>query len=430
MRSIKLLTLTSLNYVLIFTLLTLISFALFFSYFKAGLAQSIDEALSNRKVRILNEIVKNGGRLPVDAFNLTDFRISPSKFGKSQKDVYRDTAILQTGDDETEYVPFRKLSTFFQIGVHLYKLEIVVPIMEREAITDSLTKTLRLVFIITVFVFFISTHILSRSLWRSFYIMLDTVRDFEIDRSADLKLKATRIAEFNTLNQVVIQLTTKARCTFSNQKQFIENASHELQTPLAINQNKLEQLTDDPNLTKNQSDIIHTLINSTQRMARLNKTLLLMSKIENEQFPEIERVWIAPLLNETLTLFEEQRELRHLKIQTDIDESICVYGNRTLLDLLVSNLIKNAFVHNYQKGEIRLSLKGYELTVMNSSKNPEIPGDKLFQRFYKNTGRKESWGLGLAMVYKICILNNWKIRYSKEGIFHSFIVSFNKECLS
>jgi signal transduction histidine kinase len=241
-----------------------------------------------------------------------------------------------------------------------------------------------------------------------------------------MNLNTSRIREFSILNKAITELTTKARHTFNNQKQFIENASHELQTPLAINQNKLEQLTNDPNLTEQQADIIQTLINSTQRMSRLNKTLLLLSKIENEQFLETERVYLAPLVEENLQAFEDQQELKHIALYIHIDENAYVTGNKTLIDLLISNLVKNAFVHNYEGGTIFLNFAGNKLSISNTSDNPEIPAEKLFQRFYKNTNRKESWGLGLAIVNKICMLNNWKISYSKrDNDLHSFTILFN-----
>jgi signal transduction histidine kinase len=422
MKSVKLLTLTSLNYVVIFTILTFITFSLFFFFLKSGVTRSMDEALANRKSRILKEIRKNGNKPLIDAFQLTDYRLSPSIVKAPSSNIYSDTLIYDGGDDET--VQFRKLSTAVKIDSQFYKLEIVIPIMEREAIVSSLTKTLSLVFVLMVSTFFFTTRFFSKKLWRSFYITLDKLNEFEIDRSTDLELKRSRIEEFGTLNKAITELTARARYTFNNQKQFIENASHELQTPLAINQNKLEQLTDDPNLTEQQSEIIQTLINSTQRMIRLNKTLLLLSKIENEQFLEIEQVFIAPLVQEILSAFDDQREIKKITLHTNIDENSYVTGNKILIDLLISNLIKNAFVHNYKGGTISLDFTGKYLVISNTSDGREIPTEKLFQRFYKNTSRKESWGLGLAIVNKICTLNNWKINYSKLDNIHSFTILF------
>lgn len=419
MKSIKLLTLTSLNYGVIFTALTFFAFALFFFFLQEGITQSMNEALAYRKERILKEIRKNGN---IDNFNLTDFKISPFNGQKPSADMYADTLIYESADEES--YPFRKLSTVANVNGKFYRLEIVIAVVEKDEIVSGLIKTLLLVFVLMVTIFLLTTRFLSKKLWNSFYSTLTKLNEFEIDRSMEFRLRASRIEEFNALNQSITALTAKARKTFDDQTQFIENASHELQTPLAINQNKLEQLTDDPNLTEEQSEIIQTLMNSTQRMTRLNKTLLLLSKIENEQFFETERVSISPLITELLSIFEDQQELRQINVHTSLDENACIIGNRTLIDLLLSNLIKNAFVHNYSEGIIMLDFTGNCLTVSNTSDAPPIPPEKMFQRFYKNTHRKESWGLGLAIVNKICILNHWKITYSKVENFHTFSVLF------
>lgn len=398
-------------------------FLIFFINIQQGIRKSTRETLSNRKFRILKEIRKNGDKIPADAFSFTDFKLNPFIGKIPDKDIYSDTLIYEIADRE-EY-QFRKLSTVVTLNNKFYKLEIVAAQVEKDELIESLTKTLSLAFVLMVITFFFTSRFFSKKLWKPFYITLDILNNFEIDRAKDLNFNSTQIVEFSILNRSINELTSRARRTFNDQKQFIENASHELQTPLAINQSKLEQLIEDPNLTEQQAEIIQTLINSTQRMSRLNRTLLLLSKMENDQFIETERVYIAPLVEEILSAFEDLRNTNQITVEIDFKEKPYIVGNKTLIDLLVSNLIKNAFVPNYRKGRISMDFTKKSFTISNTSEGSEIPADKLFQRFYKNTNRKESWGLGLAIVNKICLLNNWKINYLKKGDVHSFTIMFN-----
>jgi signal transduction histidine kinase len=239
-----------------------------------------------------------------------------------------------------------------------------------------------------------------------------------------IDLTVSRIEEFTALNKSILELTERTRNSFINQKQFIENASHEMQTPLAITLSKLELLIEDPHLTEPQSEIIQALINSTQRMAKLNKTLLLLSKIENQQFMEKEEVRLKPLFEEILTYFEEQKENLQLSVTMEIQQDAAVIANPVLVDLLFTNLIKNAFSHNILHGSVHLVVNHKTCTISNTSSGDAIPEGKLFQRFYKQSIYKDSWGLGLALVKKICTINQWNISYkAKDGI-HSFIVQY------
>lgn len=425
MKRIRLLTLTSFNYLIVYAILSIITFGLFFYFYKAGITHSMDEALDNRKLRIISEIEKNGNHIPANTFNLTDFRMYPVSGAGYKKDSYSDTTMLE-GDreEEEEYVPFRKLTSYVNIASLPYKMEIVVPVVEKETFSQSLLKAGLLAFLFMIITFLIFTRLLSKKIWQNFYETLTNLRSFDLNRSKPLLFTSTRIEEFYNLNEALTEMAERTRLTYVNQKQFIENVSHELQTPLAINQNKLEQLADDPDLTAGQSEIVQTLINSTQRITRLNKTLLLLSKIENGQFPETDQIQLASLIKESLDYFDDMKSKGKITVITCLDEHTYVTANKTLVELLINNLIKNSFVHNISGGMINITLKENELSIINNSLLPPIPKEKLFQRFFKNTNRKESWGLGLPMVKKICQMQNWLISYHVEEHLHSFIITF------
>ena len=422
MRPVKLLTLTSRNYLLIFLVLTLFFFAVFYFMIQKEVLSSTNEVLYNRKMHILEQFEKSKGTPTPETFNYSDFLITPLKGSQLREDRYVDTLMYETVDNEWD--EFRKLSSTFESGEKLYQLDIVIARLETHEIVESILQSLLIVFILMVAVFYFTTRYFSRKLWQPFYNTLQQLNNFEVDQAKELNLAPGRIEEFIELNKSIKDLTERTRSTFHNQKQFIENASHEMQTPLAITQSKLELLIEDPHLTESQSEIIQALINSTQRLARLNRTLLLLSKIENQQFLEKEVVDLKSLVREILINFEEQQDKLKIKVEEDASNDTSILANPMLVDLLLTNLIKNAFFHNLQNGSIHLHVSSNRFSISNTSSGQIIPETKIFQRFHKQSGNKESWGLGLAIVKKICDINHWKISYSITGSTHSFTVLF------
>jgi len=422
MNPIKLLTLTSRSYMIIFLVLTVSFFGVFSFVIQKEVFKSTDEVLHNRKMHILDQLKKNGSKVSPEVFQYSDFRFEPATTTNPLKDRYSDTLIYETVDNEWD--EFRKLTSNVELNKTQYRMEIIIARLETHEIVESIIQTLAVVFILMAGAFYFTTRYFSKKLWKPFYNTLQQLNNFEVDQSKDLELKPGRIEEFMALTKSIQDLTDRTRNTFINQKQFIENASHEMQTPLAITQSKLELLIEDPHLTEHQSEIVQTLINSTQRLARLNKTLLLLSKIENQQFLEKESVQLKPLVKEILTNFEEQQENLQINIDQQFQDSVSVRGNRVLVDLLLTNLIKNACVHNVAHGSIDISASDHRFMISNTSGSEAIPEAKLFQRFYKQSTHKESWGLGLAIVKKICEINQWTISYSKLEARHTFTVSF------
>lgn len=422
MKPVKLLTLTSRNYLLIFLVLTLFFFGVFYFMIQKEVLNSTNEVLYNRKMHILEQFKKSGGVITPEAFNYLDFQITLTENTHITQDRYADTLIYETVDSEWD--EFRKLTSTFESAGNFYRIDIVIARLETHEIVESILQSLLIVFVLMVAVFYFTTRYFSKKLWQPFYNTLHQLNNFEVDQSKGLDLPPGRIEEFIELNKSIQDLTARTRNAFHNQKQFIENASHEMQTPLAITQSKLELLIEDPHLTEPQSEIVQTLINSTQRLAKLNKTLLLLSKIENQQFLEKESVYFKPLVKEILINFEEQQENLKIKVEEEIGETVSVYANRMLVDLLLTNLIKNAFFHNMKGGSIHLQANNNRFSISNTSPGEVIPEGKIFQRFYKQSSNKESWGLGLAIVKKICDINQWKVSYAKTGSTHLFNVSF------
>lgn len=420
MKPLKLLYLTSRNYLIIFLVLLILFFGVFYFILRFEVTQNIDEILSNRRNNIIELFKAKDGKIPIDELSFTDFKIQ-SVAGLKQSEVFSDTLIWEKTDEEFD--EYRKLTTSFDFKGQTYKLEIVKAHLEAVEIINTVVISLALIFLLMLGVFYFTTRFFSVKLWNPFYQTLAQLKNFEIEKPDKLKLEESRIEEFNVLNKSIEELTTRTQNTFLNQKQFIENASHEMQTPLAVIQNQLEMWIGDPELTETQSEKIRMLMDSAQRLSKLNKTLLLLSKIENQQFFEAEQIDLKALIEKILTYFEGQQE--HLQIQVTLNlENVLVKANSMLLDVLITNLIKNAFLHNVNQGTISIKASENSFEITNSSALGAIPHEKLFQRFFKQSSNKESWGLGLAIVKKICDINNWNLSYFTRDESHTFTVKF------
>ena len=422
MKPVKLLTLTSRSYLVIFLVLLAISFCVLYVIIQKEVLNSTDEVLFNRKTHILEQLAKSESEIKDGVIEFTDFSMTNYPQGHGRPDKYSDTLVFETVDQELD--EFRKLTTFTTLRGKLLKIEIFLPRLETHEIVEGIASSLLVIFFLIGIAFYAATWYLSKKLWQPFYDTLHKLNTFDVDDPKGLALRPARIEEFEALNKSIQGLTDRTRAAFANQKQFTENASHEMQTPLAITQSKLELLIEDPHLTQSQSEIIQTLINSTTRLARLNKTLLLLSKIENQQFLEKETVMLKNLIEETLTNFEEQQENLHITVERHIDSNTMLNANRVLVDLLVTNLIKNAFFHNQENGHVTIRVHDNHFSISNTSAGEFIPEGRLFQRFYKASNNKDSWGLGLAIIKKICDINQWSIVYSKEKTIHTFEVTF------
>ena len=244
-------------------------------------------------------------------------------------------------------------------------------------------------------------RVVARKVWQPFYETLEKMRGFRLTDPEPLRLAPAAAQEFRELNSTLETLTEQVRRDFQTVKQFTENASHELQTPLAVIQNKVEMLLQDENLSESQAHQLDLVGQSARRMARLNQSLLLLSKIENNQFAEKQQVPLKPLIEKKLAWLEDFIAEKQLVVETDLTEKT-LHINPFLAETLGSNLLTNAVKHNLPGGRLRVFLDGECLLVENTAVAPGVPVENLRARFARGNGSSEGLGLGLAMVWEIC----------------------------
>jgi signal transduction histidine kinase len=281
-----------------------------------------------------------------------------------------------------------------------------------------------LVFVLLNITLYLINRKLSQEIWKPFYDTLDKLKKFSPDDQSFRLTGESEIDEFAEMKNTLESLTSKVISDYQVLKRFSEDASHEIQTPLAVIQSRLEALLQHPGITKDQADLIKSAYTSVQRISKLTQTLLLFTKIANDQFPEKVRVNMSELLEEKIILFEDHIKSKSLTITNNIEPGFILETNFFLAESMVMNLIGNAVKYTSKEGSIAISLRENHLEISNSGSPLSVPSEKIFERFFKADKSAGSHGLGLAIVKEICKINKWEVTYSYLNNQHKFIVQF------
>lgn len=264
----------------------------------------------------------------------------------------------------------------------------------------------------------------TRKLWKPYYAMLSALEGFKVDKPEMPDLPESDIDEFHRLKEVSEKLIERNVTIYRDQKEFVENAAHELQTPLAVLQGRLDNLIQDEKLTPEQLAELSKLSETIYRLHYLNKNLLLLSRLEYDQYQDTGSHNLAVLLEKQLDFLEELARGKNITIEKQEWESISVQANQVLLEVLLRNLLSNALKHNASGGIIRVQLQHQRLLVQNTGPLTELDKGRLFNRFFRANDQEQGSGLGLAIVKKITDRYGWIITYHFDGAYHSFTISF------
>ncbi len=266
-------------------------------------------------------------------------------------------------------------------------------------------------------------QLVPKRLWKPFQKTLAQIKTFKVEKGALSLPQETGIREFSQLNTVLNDIMQNSVRSYQVQKEFTENASHELQTPLAILQNKLDNLLQDEHLTKHQAQEIVEMYQEVRHMSNLGRNLLMLSKIENRQFGHTDRINLCKKVKELLPRLETL--VGNLTLTTRFTQtSLLIDCNKTLLESLINNLVVNAVRHNRQGGSILMEVAQNTFTVTNTSDEQSLDSAHIFSRFYRTKDCQKGNGLGLAIVKSICDYHKWQINYHYQNHTHTFKIRF------
>ena len=335
---------------------------------------------------------------------------------------YRDSMVYISEKKETE--PARILTTLFKDKEGTYfEVAVYTPTIEKKDLRQAIFQLLVGLFVsLLVAILLINVWVFRRSM-RPFYRLVDWLDHSRLGKKNVPLENPTHTTEFRKLNEAVMRYATHSEEVFEQQKQFIGNASHELQTPLAICQNRLEMLMEDETLSELQMEEILKTYQTLEYVSKLNKSLLLLSKIDNSQFVETSEVCINEVLHRYVDDYREVYDYRGIRLTVEEKGDFRIRMNETLAVVLVTNLLKNAFVHNIDKGEIRIVITSSGIRFGNTGNGEPLDGKRIFERFYQGKKKEGSTGLGLAIVDAVCRQYQLRVSYSAVDGMHCFEIS-------
>ncbi len=325
---------------------------------------------------------------------------------------------------EGETEPYRKLEAVKEVDGSFFHITITDVFIESDDIYDVVVEIIWRLFLILGVGMLIASFLVTRWLLTPFQRILSSIRGFNIKQSEPLDLPQTTTREFRKLNAFVSAMTERARRDFCTVREFSENASHEMQTPISIARGKLELLQETQSLDQEQLRLIDDAQTALRRMSKLGSALLLLTKIENHEFRAQHNIDFSAIVNACIDNFEELAMLRGLPVKREVEPGVKVALDPTLADVLVSNLVRNAIRHNQENGAIEIRLDQERLLIRNTGAPPTIPTRDLFKRFRKSQQSEKSMGLGLAIVKKICDTNRLSVSYDFQDGWHEISVIF------
>ncbi|MCE7061643.1 HAMP domain-containing sensor histidine kinase [Dyadobacter sp. CY343] len=342
-------------------------------------------------------------------------------FGEFENEAtFTDTLIYNRYEESMD--PFRQLTFYTMIGGSPYRVAIRKSIVESYKLIEAISAAMiTFLALLMVGMFFFQRN-LSGKLWRPFYGSLARIKDFDWTRNNKLEFESSEISEFNELNEVMVKMASKMQHDYKSLREFTENASHEIQTPLALINARVEQFIQSQDLSENQTHWIEEIYHAARRMSRLNQGLLLLAKIENQQFTEQESIDLAALIIARLKDFEDIITHKNITIHTETKGSFVKKMSPALAEIMVTNLVSNAIKHNYTDGKLTILTGNNFFVLSNTGHELKADPERLFERFKKESAQAESVGLGLAIVKQICDNYELHIDYRNVDSLHSIRV--------
>lgn len=418
----------TIKYLIVILLLIIAVWAgLFYAYILDEVYDNVDDGLKDRKIQIIKAVYHDPKLLDSKDFGFNEFKIKPiSESEYKEKNRLYNKMFYMEYDDKDQ--PYRVLETDFidQFGKR-QRLEIRTSTVEQDELVYDLTTALIVLYILLVIsIVAVNGYLLNKAM-RPFYAILDKLKKYQFGISSVEKPQDYSITEFEELNVEINEMIERNELVFQQQKQFIENASHELQTPLAIVINKIDLAVRNENLDKNSLHLLTEVKGDLRRMAGLNKSLLMLSKIENSQFNQTLKLNFNEKISDLINSYEDFIGFKKIKVDLEEKGDFIADFNPDLADILLSNLLKNAVKYNNQNGVINIIIEDSRLIFRNSGASEPLDSSRIFTRFYKQGADHSSTGLGLSIIRTIIRqYPGWEIMYRYEDGMHSFILIKNK----
>jgi len=395
----------------------------FYFMLRQQVDQNINIELSKRALSI-SKLFDNAHSSSSQTTNLSDTIIITPITQPRVAERFSDTLLLNP--ETNKYSLYRQHGFVKTIHNKDYYIQIFKPLEETDRLIIRIVILMNILVLMIILTLIIANRYSSRQDWKVFYDTIRKINNYDVNTHEAFILQNSDIKEFEDLNRVLFTMTERIKNDYLNLKEYIENASHEIQTPLAIINSKMELLLQSGDMKEKQYKTVADAYEASNRLSRLNKTLILLAKIENRQFPESKAVNPVIMINHQLESLEDLIHAKKIKITKKLESEVTLLMNPYLAEILLVNLIKNAVRHNIPGGELIIELSSMSLRISNSGPPLQMDPQMLFKRFHTSSASPESLGLGLSIVQKICRMYGFSVRYSYENNLHCMQVDFAK----
>lgn len=366
------------------------------------------------KENLVEKQIHEKGEIP----NLyPDIEVNKTDEGPFQKPSFKEVEIMNELENENEV--FLEYSNKIKIDESFYLIKLRQSVFENEDLVIALALTLFVLLLSAFVISFFITKKINKTVWSDFEHNLSEIENFSLSGEKGISLIKSGTEEFDRLNMVLANLTEKLKTDYHSLKEFTENASHEIQTPLSIVLLNLEEILQQ-DLKEESFQKVATSISAIKRLSALNHSLILLTKIENRQFKADNTVSFKELVARQTEEFSTLFETKGLELKIQIEQDFVIKINEQLAELLINNILSNAVNHNIKGGSIQIRINNEYLKVCNTAENNSLTNETIFERFTR--GNQKSYGLGLAIVKKICETSNLEIHYLKNEL-HCFVIN-------
>ena len=418
----KLLSYTYRKLALLLFLLMAVWGVLFYYAIIDEVVDDTDDTLENYGEILMESALHDPSILETEGSLMSFYKFTPisEEEGRHYRQVFYDATVYIELEDEDE--PVRVMCTAFRMpDGQYYELKLMISILERDDMVEAMLWYLGALFLLFLICTSIGIQLVLKGVFRPLHRLLDWLHCIQPGKEVPPLDNPTKIREFRQLSDAALDMGNRSYKAYEEQKQFIENASHELQTPLAIVRGKVELLAESEGMTEQQMEQLDEIYATLGRAVKLNKSLLLLSRIENGQYTEMEDVSVDEILDELLPDLMDIYEHKQVRlIRKREEQPFIIRCNHSLAQILVSNLVKNSLLHNREGGELQVLTTPTSLVIKNTGDVP-LDGEKLFRRFYHGMdGKKDSTGLGLAIARSIALSSSLKLTYEWQDGMHTF----------
>lgn len=418
----KLLSYTYRKLALLLFLLMAVWGVLFYYAIIDEVVDETDDTLENYGEILMESALHDPSILETEGSLMSFYKFTPisEEEGRHYRQVFYDATVYIELEDEDE--PVRVMCTAFRMpDGQYYELKLMISILERDDMVEAMLWYLGALFLLFLICTSIGIQLVLKGVFRPLHRLLDWLHCIQPGKEVPPLDNPTKIREFRQLSDAALDMGNRSYKAYEEQKQFIENASHELQTPLAIVRGKVELLAESEGMTEQQMEQLDEIYATLGRAVKLNKSLLLLSRIENGQYTEMEDVSVDEILDELLPDLMDIYEHKQVRlIRKREEQPFIIRCNHSLAQILVSNLVKNSLLHNREGGELQVLTTPTSLVIKNTGDVP-LDGEKLFRRFYHGMdGKKDSTGLGLAIARSIALSSSLNLTYEWQDGMHTF----------